>query len=458
MKTVSRMVRRYMIAAFAIVLVVVAVNAGLWGGFLIRYGFGRQEGGYYPISRFAESFDRRADGTVAPAEAEDWQAHFDWAMLLDDGGRILWSKALPQELDHAYTVPEVASFSRWYLLDYPVKVYRNSYGLVVAGLPVGSVTRYNLYIDNEILEALFQGFVPLLILDAGLILLICLLMGWLGAKPLRALAEGIDHLAKGEPVQLQQKGATAELAMRLNEAGRHLQKQARLIEQRDAARTGWIAGVSHDIRTPLSLIMGYAEQLEAALTDSAQQGKAAAIRAQSMRIRTLIEDLNLTSKLQYDAQPLRLREVQIGPWLRDRVASFCNALEEVCEVEVSVSEAAGRLCMSVDDGLLQRALENLLSNSVRHAGSACTICVSADVQGNQLRLCVQDDGAGYPDAVLRRLDTDDAAGEAAGEDNAPHILGLHLVQQIVRAHGGSVRYENAEGARAEICLPIPAAP
>lgn len=264
MKTVSRMVRRYMMAAFAIVLAVVAVNAALIVGFWVRVGFVRQEGGYYPVSRFADSFGRREDGTVAPAEEEDWQAHFDWAMLLDDSGRILWSKALPRELDHAYTVPEVASFSRWYLMDYPVKVYRNSYGLVVAGLPVGSVTRYNLYIENDILHALLAGFVPLLLLDAGLILLICLMLGWFGAKPLRALAEGIDRLAKGDPVQLHQKGATGELAKKLNEAGIHLQKQARLIAQRDAARTSWIAGVSHDLRTPLALIMGYAEQMEAA--------------------------------------------------------------------------------------------------------------------------------------------------------------------------------------------------
>lgn len=144
--------------------------------------------------------------------------------------------------------------------------------------------------------ALLAGFVPLLLLDAGLILLICLMLGWFGAKPLRALAEGIDRLAKGEPVQLQQKGATAELAKKLNEAGMHLQKQARLIAQRDAARTSWIAGVSHDLRTPLTLIMGYAEQME----------------------------------------------------------------------------AAGRLRMPMDDGLLQRALENLLCNSVRMA-EACAL-------------------------------------------------------------------------------------
>ena len=254
-----------MMAAFAIVLAVVAVNAALIVGFWVRVGFVRQEGGYYPVSRFADSFGRREDGTVAPAEEEDWQAHFDWAMLLDDSGRILWS------------------------------------------------------------HALLAGFVPLLLLDAGLILLIYLMLGWFGAKPLRALAEGIDRLAKGDPVQLQQKGATGELAKKLNEAGIHLQKQARLIAQRDAARTSWIAGVSHDLRTPLALIMGYAEQMEAAARpDTEQRSRAAAIRAQSVKIKTLIEDLNLTSKLQYDAQPLRLREVQIGPWLRDRRHGRCE--------------------------------------------------------------------------------------------------------------------------------------
>ena len=81
----------------------------------------------------------------------------------------------------------------------------------------------------------------------------------------------------------------------------------------------------------------------------------------------------------------------------------------------------------------------------------CAIGVTAAVKESQLLLRVQDHGAGYPETVLRRL----AAGEAASEDNALHILGLHLVQQIVRAHGGSVRFDNAGGARAEICLPIP---
>ena len=223
---------------------------------------------------------------------------------------MIWSEALPEELDHAYTVPEVASFSRWYLKDYPVMVYRNDYGLLVAGLPIGSMTRFDFYMDSDILRVLLSGFAPLLLLDAGIVLLVCLLLGWRGARPLRELARAIALLAEGKPVQLEEAGATAELAEKLNQASIHLQQQTKVIEQRDTARTNWIAGVSHDIRTPLALIMGYAEQLEH-MADAEQQSKAAAIRIQSQKIKTLIADLTLTSKLQYNAQPLRIREVQV---------------------------------------------------------------------------------------------------------------------------------------------------
>lgn len=87
-----------------------------------------------------------------------------------------------------------------------------------------------------------------------------------------------------------------------------LRRRNEIIARRDDARTSWIAGVSHDVRTPLALILGWAEQLEqdTALPAAARQ-KACGIRTQSEKLRALIEDLNLTSKLQYGAQPLRCR-------------------------------------------------------------------------------------------------------------------------------------------------------
>lgn len=187
MKTISRLIRRYILAAFAIVLLVLTVNGVLLASIVIRYGSQSMQEGFFPVGKFAESFTRTEDG-YAPDPSLAWQSHFAWVMLLDNGGGILWSDNLPEELNHAYTVPEVAAFSRWYLSDYPVMVYRNDYGLLVAGKPKGSITRFDFYMDNDILYALLSTFAPLLLLDLGLVLAICLLLGWRGAKPLRALA------------------------------------------------------------------------------------------------------------------------------------------------------------------------------------------------------------------------------------------------------------------------------
>ena len=447
MKTVSRLIRRYIFSAFGIVLLIFFVNISLFLGIVIH--FGSQQEDIVRIGKFAANFSRTPDGTILPDTALDWQSRFAWAMLLDDGGHILWSESLPGNLHHVYTVPEVASFSRWYLDDYPVMVYRNGFGLLVAGLPRDSLTRFDFYMENDLLEALLSGFGPLLLVDIGLILAACLLLGWHASLPLREAGEAIDRLAEGESVELKETGATAELAQKLNRTGERLRRQSELITRRDAARTNWIAGVSHDIRTPMALILGYAEQLERASSpDSVARRKAAGIRVQCRRIKELIEDLNLTSKLQYDAQPLRLKPIQIGPMLRRCLAAFCDTLDEQYEVNVSVSEKTERLMLPLDVELMIRAIDNLLNNSVRHNPQGCAITVSAESGEGALHLMVRDNGAGYPVAVLREL----RGEETQEEGTAPHILGLYLVRQIAEAHGGAVQFFNHAGAVSVVTL------
>ena len=449
MKTVGRMVRRYILAAFGIVLLVFTVNAALLLGIVVHFGSKNQQEGYFSIGRFATSFSRTVDGDFTLPPNLEWQKHFAWAMLLSDSGEILWSEHLPVELNHAYTVPEVAAFSRWYLKDYPVMVYRNDYGLLVAGKPKGSMSRFDFYMDNEILYALMSALGPLLMLDLGLVISICLLLGWRGAKPLRALAEGIGLLAQGKEVHLVESGTTAELAEKLNQTSRHLQKQNELIAHRDMTRANWIAGVSHDIRTPLALIMGYGEQLAQQFPPNSEpRKKADAICSQSKKIKALIEDLNLTFKLQYNAQPLRRTPIQMGAWLRRCVADFCDSLEETHSVDLTIREPAGQATLEADEELLTRVIDNLLNNSVRHNPSGCDITVLAGIRDGQMVLEVRDNGTGYPEAVLRNI------YDTCFDPNAPHILGLHLVRQIVAAHGGHVSFRNDSGAVAAVYLPI----
>ena len=90
-----------------------------------------------------------------------------------------------------------------------------------------------------------------------------------------------------------------------------MQNQREQLRNKDTARANWIAGVSHDIRTPLSMIMGYASQLKTSsdLSDEMEK-KLSVILKQSERIKNLINDLNLASKLEYNMQPFEKKKEQ----------------------------------------------------------------------------------------------------------------------------------------------------
>lgn len=454
MKTLSVLVRRYVTAAIAIVLLVLFVNLALFLGLVIHYGRDIQENGGYRLSQLAASFTADSEGKPVPAgrSADELFSGYAWAMLLSDSGSILWSHRLPDELNHPYTVSQAAVFSRWYLADYPVFVYRNDFGLLVLGREKNSMARFNFYIESQMLQTMLDGFYPMLALDAALILAACVFLSLRAARSLRSVEEGVSLLSQGKPVCLAERGMTAALAAQLNRTSAHLARQQEIIAKRDSARTSWIAGVSHDIRTPLSLILCSAEQLEEddALMP-AQRERAAVIRAQSQKIGALIEDLNLTSKLQYNAQPLRKVPVSAGALLRGVITDFINSpASRHCRVGFDMTDAAGQAMLFSDAALLRRALDNLLLNCARHNPQGCAVSVQACLrkQNNTLYICVRDDGKGYPERVLSVL------GGAPEAD--VHILGLHLVRQIIEAHSGKVCFSNDGGAKAEICLPADA--
>ena len=452
MKTFVRLIRRYVLAAVGIVLLL------LFSGVAVLGWLGWQEGcrlpqREYSSSEIADSMVETAEGLAFGAERtpQEWMNGYEWAMVLDDVGNIRWSYGLPQELNHAYTPGDIAKFARWYLADYPVFCWTEPYGLFVIGLPKGSLWKYSIYSSPDFALSMVQ-VLPAAALGMLLLgLVLCFWLSWRGAKRLETVANGLEALAQGQTVRLPTDGFAGELAEKLNQTGAQLQAKNEMLSRRDNARTQWIAGVSHDVRTPLALILGWAEQLEqdALLPDSSRQ-KATGIRTQCEKLRTLIDDLNLTSKLEYGAQPLRRKDLRAGPLFRQLVAQFCESpLAEHCGITLEQEEPAEQTVLSVDEALMARLLENLLNNSVRHNPKPVNITVHTRRVGERFCLTVADDGIGYPAAVLAALNAVEPA------ENAPHILGLYVVQQIAAAHGGTAVFgQNTPcGAKTTVWLP-----
>lgn len=452
MKTFAALIRRYVLATAAIVLLV----GGLLVGQIFYVGFKSNavDATGYRVGALADALKQTETGLQwgrehTPAE---WMQGYAWAMVLDDNGNVIWQQDLPQKLNHRYTASEVAVFSHWYLADYPVQCWAADYGLFVVAEPVGTCWKYNINMNQKMLMILAESIQPTMVELLLVVLGCCLFFSWRGSKSLQTVTAGLDTLAQGGTVSLPAAGFAGELAQKLNETSEQLRRRNEIIARRDTARTEWIAGVSHDIRTPLALILGWAEQLQrdATLPAAARQ-KAGGICTQCEKIRSLIEDLNLTSKLQYGAQPLRCRPTQAGPLLRRLAAEFCDSpLAARCTVALEIAPDADKAILDADAALLARAVENLLHNAACHNPGPVQVQLSAVRTGKTLRITIADDGAGYPPAVLHALQT----GEAG--ENTPHILGLHVVEQIIRAHGGTAAFaRNApRGAKAVLVLPV----
>ncbi len=452
MKTFARLIRRYVLATAGIILLVVALLLGVTVYTGLRYGDASD--GIQRVGTLAEALHPTADGLqwdTAHTSAE-WMQGYAWAMVLDEDGSVIWRQDLPAELDHRYTASEIAVFSRWYLADYPVQCWAADYGLFVLADPVGSQWKYNITTPQARMEAVVGGLLPVAALLLAVVLGCCLWFSWRGARHLQTVADGLDTLAQGGAVQLPTTGFAGELAEKLNETGEQLRRRNEIIARRDTARTDWIAGVSHDIRTPLALILGWGEQLQQdeALPAAARR-KAAGICTKSEKIRSLIGDLNLTSKLQYGAQPLRRKAVAVGPFLRRCAAEFYESpAAGESTVELELTPAAEHTAVQADEALLLRAMENILHNAVAHNPAPVHITIRADAADGMLTIRITDDGLGCPPAVLAVLQT----GEAG--ENAPHILGLHVVEQILAAHGGTAAFAQSlpHGAAATLTLPL----
>ena len=328
----------------------------------------------------------------------------NWALLLDQSGQVIWSFQKPADVPDHYTLTEVASFTRWYLEDYPVQCWVREDGLLVVGSPKGSIWKHDIAMDTPTLLQTpfwFSG-IFLLALVCVLALAYCLARRWF--------------------------------------------RQAQQV--RDSARSDWINGVSHDIRTPLSVVMGYAAQLEDApdLSPGCRR-QAAIIRTQSQTIRDLVNDLNLTMRLDCAMQALRRQPVQLEPFLRQVAADFLNSgMADGFSLEMDLPDQPLPI-LNADPFLLRRAVNNLLTNCVRHNAAGCAITLGAKVQGNFILLWVEGGTAARPFSTEFRPSLEPDGGAA-------HGTGLRLVAQIAAAHGGQAKFLGGTPFRCEIQLPF----
>lgn len=443
MKSIFKIYRRYVLMACMLVIFVVCINLAVWMGYAISVLWNGDYGDATSIERghyqfVADELSQAGSGYALSEEGLQVlkEKNCAFLLLLDGDGQVVFEWQKPEGFPERFSAGEIGAFSKWYLKDYPVSVWRyGETGLLVFGYPKGSMVRYNPSWKRSELEASVKYLQVFAVFNMGLVFVLALLFGYRFYRSLKPVGEGIDALAEGKSVRLKENGMTQYLREKINQTSRLLERQQEELARRDRLRTEWIAGVSHDIRTPLSLIVGYADEMATDLSAPEEtRQKAGMIRTQSFAIKKLIEDLNLTSRLTYHMQPVRREAYLPAVWLRQTAAFMLNGGEipEEYELELDIAPELEQLRMAGDVQLLTRALQNLLGNSVRHNPGGCRIRLSAQAVEEGFCFCVKDDGGGISEEVQKIVMEDDAS------DQKQHVMGLRVVKLIARAHGGNL--------------------
>jgi PAS domain S-box-containing protein len=212
----------------------------------------------------------------------------------------------------------------------------------------------------------------------------------------------------------------------------------------DELRRLFLRAVSHELRTPLTTVLGFASTLRHRFDQLPRADALEAaerIHQQGRRIERLLDDLLDIERLSRGVVSLDRRDLDLGDLVLAVAAEHGDD-----EVEVDVPSVQAR----VDPGKVERIVVNLLVNARRHAGEDATVQVILRNAGPTVQLVVEDDGPGLPDDLKSRVFEPFEQGPHASTSASPGTgIGLTLVSEFARLHGGAAWVEDSElgGAR-----------
>ena len=216
------------------------------------------------------------------------------------------------------------------------------------------------------------------------------------------------------------------------------------IEKEAERQQTFFQNASHELKTPLMAIQGYAEGIQAGVMDAG--GAAEVILEESDRMTELVEELLDISKIDMGRQQLALSEMDVRELLYDSI----RAVEPIAAGGIAIVPDFPEepVMVSCDDTRLRRAVTNILSNGVRYARSELRLTCRADKRHVTIR--IQDDGDGIAEADLPHIFDRFYMGRSGKSG-----IGLALTKEIVHLHRGTIRAYNGEtGAVFEISIPV----
>jgi two-component system sensor histidine kinase BaeS len=285
-------------------------------------------------------------------------------------------------------------------------------------------------------------------------MLVALLVGVLLARtisrPVREVTAATQVVAEGDlgyQVPVRTKDELGELAIAFN-------KMSADLAFSNEQRRQMTADIAHELRSPLSVILGYMEALSAGKLEPNAE-TFGIMYTKGQHLQHLIDELRTLALA--DAGELTLTRRPVGPQMlleHTALAHMVQAQEKDITLLVEAGDALPDI--QVDAERLGQVLGNLVNNAIRHTPQGGRITLSAGVTGEAVQLRVVDTGPGIDPADLPHIFDRFYRSDKSRQQNGESGLGLAIAKSIVEAHGGNITVESTRGSGATFIITLSA--
>lgn len=382
-----------------------------------------------------------------------------WIQFLDESGQEIFSYNKPAGYPEKYSASE--------LLVLGSSDYQNGYTVFVNSLEDSEeacsiyfpydIGKYMLHYNGSRVSRLSPVARIIILAASGALIIIVLVYGFWLSRKLSGITRGIKNISLRAYQPLQENGMFGEIYSALNKMDRDIHRADQISHETETTRREWIANITHDLKTPLSPIKGYAELL----ADSSDKEKetvqeyGAVILKNINYTENLINDLKLTWQLDSGAIPYNPQKILITRCVKEWVIDIVND-PAFSDRDIAFESNVPALYAHIDSALFRRAITNLILNALTHNPAETTVSVTLDTDKNgSILLSVRDNGNGLSEAEQSKLFERYYRGTNTKEKPEGSGLGLAIANQIVTLHGGEITVKSQPGTGTEFIIHVP---
>ena len=307
------------------------------------------------------------------------------------------------------------------------------------------------------ISALFQDELLKPLFHAGVIaMLLSILLGWIISRwinqPIEKISSAAAEIAEGNYIKVPVEGPieVQQLARTINEMVSKVQDS--LQSQRD-----FVANVSHEFKTPLTSIQGFAQALyDEAITNQEGKKKAAGIiMDETDRLNRLVNDLLTLARLEAGTMVIQKNRLEVNQLIRYILEKFQF---QISEKELAVeTDFAGEIYVAGDGEKISQVIANIMDNAIKFSPLKSEIQISTKQENQYALIIISDSGPGIPPEDQKRIferffqvDKSRKGGQGRGVG-----LGLAIAMQIVRAHEGDIEVHSQPGKGSTFIVKLP---